>query len=102
MQAEVPIPGLRLGGPDIDSWSVVAHGPIVLPLLSEGLVIRKIKKYNRANLPREILVKLIGLGMPSVYVARMASRVYTQEELACYEMPLSTSPFYLSPLRNHP
>jgi hypothetical protein len=72
VSAGIPIPESSPGGPDIDSWSVVAHGPIVLPPLPEGLVIGKIEKYNTANLPGKILDET-----PGAYVARVASRAYT-------------------------
>jgi hypothetical protein len=80
-QAEVSIPGLSPGGTDFDCWSVVALGSAVLPPFSEGLVIGKIEKYNGVDLPREVLIEPLGLGTPGAYVARVASRVLTSEEL---------------------
>jgi hypothetical protein len=75
------IPGLNSGGSDIDSWRVVAHGPIDLPPLSERITIGRIEKYSGADLPQEI-VEPMGLGTPGAYVARVASRVYTQGQFA--------------------
>jgi hypothetical protein len=80
-QDEVPIPGLSSGGTDSDCWNVVALGSVVLPPLSEGLVIGKIEKPNGVDLPREVLIEPLGLGTPGAYVARVASRVLTSEEL---------------------
>jgi hypothetical protein len=36
---------------------------------------------NNSDVPREVLVEPVGIGMPGVYVARVANRFYTQEEL---------------------
>jgi hypothetical protein len=72
--------GLSPGGPDNDCWNIVALGSVVPPL-SEGVVIGKIEKYNRVHLPREVLAEPLGLGTPGAYVARVASRVLTSEEL---------------------
>jgi hypothetical protein len=80
-QVEVPIPELSPGGPEIDCWNVVAHGSVVLPPLSEGLVVGKIEKYDGVDSPREGLVEPLQLGTLGVYVARVASRVLTSEEL---------------------
>jgi hypothetical protein len=49
--------------------------------LSEGLVKGKIEKYNGVDLQKEVLVEPLGLGTPGMYVARIASRDLTSEEL---------------------
>ena len=43
-------------------------------------------KMNKKNLnvPREVLVEPVGRGTPGAYVAPVASRVYTQEELVTF------------------
>jgi hypothetical protein len=51
------------------------------PSLSEGLVIGKIAKNNGVDLPREVLIEPLELGTPGAYIARVASRVLTSEEL---------------------
>jgi hypothetical protein len=79
--AGTSIPGLSSGGTDIGSWEVVAHGSVILLPLCEGLVIGKVVNKNKLEIPREIIVEPIGLGTPGAYVARVASRVYTQEEV---------------------
>jgi len=76
-----PIPGLSTGGSDIRSWEVVASGPVVLPPLSQGIVVGKMRKTGDLDVPREVLVEPVGLGTPGAYVARVPSRVYAQEEL---------------------
>jgi hypothetical protein len=74
--------GSNSGGVDVDSWNVVTLESVVLPPLSEGLVIGKIEKYYGVNLPGEVLVEPLGLGTPGAYVARVVSRVLTSEELS--------------------
>jgi hypothetical protein len=44
-------------------------------------VIGKIEKGNGVDLPHEVLIEPLGLRMPGAYVARVASRVFTPEEL---------------------
>jgi hypothetical protein len=43
-------------------------------------VIGKIEKGNGVDLPREVLIKPLGLGTPGAYVARVACRVFTTKE----------------------
>ena len=76
---ETPIPGLSPGGYDSDRWEVVASGPVVLPPLSQGIVVGKLRCKEKLDIPQEILVEPVGIGTPGAYVARVASRVYTQE-----------------------
>jgi hypothetical protein len=76
-----PIPGLSSGGSDIRSWEVVASGPVDLPLLSQGIVVGKMRKKGNLGVPWEVLVEPVGLGTPGAYVARVASRIYTQREI---------------------
>jgi hypothetical protein len=59
----------------------VAQEPVVIPLLSEGLVKGKIEKSNKVELPWKVLIELLGLGTPGAYVARVASQGFTSEEL---------------------
>jgi hypothetical protein len=80
-QAGALIPGLSPGGCDIDCWNVVALGSVVLPPLSEGLIIGKIEKTEGIELPREVLVEPLGLGTPGAYLAQVASRVLTSGDL---------------------
>lgn len=53
----------------------------MLPPLSEGLVIGKTEKKYSDDLPGEVLIEPLELGTPGAYVARVASRVLTAEEL---------------------
>jgi hypothetical protein len=76
-----PIRGWCQGGSDIRGWDVVASGPVVLPPLSQGIVVGKMRGTSNSDVPREVLVEPVGIGKPGAYVARVASRVYTQEEL---------------------
>jgi len=76
-----PIPGLSSGGSDIRDWDVVASGPVVLPPLSEGTVVGKIRGRCSLAIPREVVVEPAGIGTPGAYVAQVASRVYTREEI---------------------
>jgi len=78
---ETPIPGLISGGSDICCWDVVASGPVVLPPLSQGIFVGKIRGKDNLDVPREVLVEPVGMGTPGAYVARVASGVYTREEL---------------------
>ena len=59
----------------------MASGPVVLPPLSEGIVVGKIKGRCSLAIPWEVLVEPAGIGTPGTYVARVASRVYTREEI---------------------
>jgi hypothetical protein len=63
----------------MDCWNVVAQEPIVIPPLSEGLVIGRIEKGNGVGLPREVLIEALRLGTPGAYVARVTNRVFLQE-----------------------
>jgi hypothetical protein len=56
----------------------VAQEPIVIPPLSEGLVIGRIEKSNGVELPREVLIEPLRLGTPGAYVARVTSRVFSR------------------------
>jgi len=78
---ETPIPGLISGGSDICCWDVVASGPVILPPLSQGIFVGKIRGKNNLDVPREVLVEPVGMGTPGAYVARVASGVYTRKEL---------------------
>jgi hypothetical protein len=78
---ETPIPGLNSGDSDIRDWDVVASGPVVHPPLSQGIVIGKMRGRGIHEVPREVLVDPIGIGTPGAYVARVASPVYTREEM---------------------
>jgi hypothetical protein len=78
---ETPIPGLISGASDIRGWDVVASGPVVLPPLSRGIVVGKIRGKDKLDVPREVLVEPVGIGTPGAYVARVASGVYTRKEL---------------------
>jgi hypothetical protein len=52
VSAESPIPGLNSGGSDIDSWRVVAHGPIVPPPpLSEGVSVGRLEYVGGGDFP---------------------------------------------------
>ena len=77
----IPIPGLSSGGSDFRGWDVVPSGPVVLPPLSQGIFVGKIRGRNNLDIPREVLVEPVGIGRPGAYVTRVASRVYTQEKL---------------------
>ena len=77
----IPIPGLSPGGTDIRDLDVLASGPVVIPPMSEGIVVGKIRGRDSLAISREVLVEPAGIGMPGAYVARVASRVYTREEL---------------------
>jgi hypothetical protein len=66
-QAEMPLPGSNSGVSNNGSWKVVALGSVVLPPLSEGLVIGKIKGNYGGDLPGEVLIVPIGLGTPGAY-----------------------------------
>jgi hypothetical protein len=41
----------------------------------------KMRGTSSSDVSREVLVELEGIGTPGAYVARVASRVYTHEEL---------------------
>jgi hypothetical protein len=60
----------------------VALGSVVLPPFSEGLVMGKIKGDYGRDLPGEVLIEPLELGTPGAYVARVASRVLTSQELS--------------------
>ena len=77
----IPIQGLSSGRTDIRDWDVVASGPVVIPPVSEGIVVGKIRGRGSLAISREVLVEPAGIGMPGAYVARVASRVYTREEV---------------------
>jgi hypothetical protein len=47
--------------------------------LSQGIVVGKMRGTSNSDVPREVLVEPVGIGTPGAYVARVASRVYTQE-----------------------
>ena len=76
-----PIPWLSSGGSNIRGWDVVASGPVVLPPLSQGIVVGKMRGRNNLDVSWKVLVKPVGMGTPGAYVALVASQVYTQEEL---------------------
>jgi hypothetical protein len=63
-QAEMPLPGLNSEGSNNGCWNVVALGSVVLPPLSEGLVIGKLKGNYGGDLPGEVLIEPLGLGTP--------------------------------------
>jgi len=75
-----PIPGLSPGGADIRVWDVVASGPVVLPPLSQEIVMGKMRGKDSIDVLREVLIEPVGVGTPGAYVARVASLVYTREE----------------------
>jgi hypothetical protein len=75
---ETPIPGLSQGGSDSDRWEVVASGPVVLPPLSQGIVVGKPRCKEKLDIPQKILLEPVRIGTPGAYVARVASRVYTR------------------------
>jgi hypothetical protein len=52
MGTPIPIPGLSSGGSDICGWDVVASGPVVLPLLSQGAFVGKMRGRNNLDVPR--------------------------------------------------
>jgi hypothetical protein len=62
-QAELSLPGSSPGRADVEGWNVVALETVVLPPLSEGLVIGKIPRNNGVDLPREVLIEPLELGM---------------------------------------
>ena len=76
-----PISGLSPGGSNIRGWDVVASWPVVRPSLLQGIFVGKMRGRNNLDVPQEVLVEPVGIGTPGVYVARVASCVYTQEEL---------------------
>jgi hypothetical protein len=76
-----PIPELSSGGSDIGGWDVVASGSVVLPPLSQGIIVGKMRDRSSMDAPQEVLVEPVSIGMPGAYVARVVSRVYTQQEL---------------------
>ena len=51
---ETPIPGLSPGGYDSDRWEVVASGPVVLPPLSQGIVVGKLRCKEKLDIPQDI------------------------------------------------
>ena len=74
-----PLPGFNWAGSDISDWYVVVSGPFVLPPLSQGIFAGKMMGRSNLDVPREVLVDPVGIGTQRAYVARVASRVYTQE-----------------------
>jgi hypothetical protein len=60
---------------------VVALEAVVLPPLSEGLIIGKIKGNYGVDIPGEVLIEPLGLGTPGAYMARVVNRVLTSEEV---------------------
>jgi hypothetical protein len=77
----IPIPGLISGEFDTCCWDLVVSGPVALPQLSQRIFVSKIRGKDNLDVPREVLVEPIGIGTPGAYAARVASRVYTREEL---------------------
>jgi len=58
------IVGLNSGGSDIRDWDLVASGPLILPPLSKGIIVGKMRGRCSLEAPREILVEPIGISMP--------------------------------------
>ena len=56
-----PIPGLSSGGPNIRDRDVVASGPVVVPPLSEGIVVGKMRGRCNLDIRREVLVEPEGI-----------------------------------------
>jgi hypothetical protein len=69
-----PTPGLNSGRSDISGWEGVASGPVVLPPLSRGTVVGKLKAMHKIYVPWEVLVHTVERGTPGAYVARVVSR----------------------------
>jgi transposase InsO family protein len=76
-----PTPGISRGRADVVSWEVVASGPVVIPPLSQAIVVGKIKRGSIRDVPREVMVEPVSVGTPGAYVARVVSQVYTRSEL---------------------
>jgi len=51
------------------------------PLLGRCSLRASVRGRNNLDVPQEVLVEPVGIGMPGAYVARVANRFYTQEEL---------------------
>ena len=58
----------------------MASGPVVLPPLSQGIV-GKMRGRSNLDVPLEVLVEPVGIGTPGAYVAQVASRIYSREEI---------------------
>ena len=59
----------------------MASGPVVIPPMSEGIIVGKIRVRFSLAISQEVFVEPEGIGTPGAYVARFASRVYNGEEL---------------------
>jgi hypothetical protein len=58
-----PIPGLSSGGSDIGGWDVV------LPPLSQGIVVGNMRGRSNMDVPREVLMEPVRIETPGAYVA---------------------------------
>jgi hypothetical protein len=68
-------------GTDTECWNVVVFESVVLPPLSEGLVIGKIESRLGTDVSGEVLVEPRGLSTPGAFGARVLSRVLNPMEL---------------------
>ena len=50
-------------------WEVVVSGPVVLPPLSQEIVVWKMRNRNNFGVPLEVLAEPVGIGTPGAYVA---------------------------------
>jgi hypothetical protein len=49
---------------DSDRWELMASVPVVLPSLSQGIFVGKLRSRNKLDIPQEILVEPTGIGLP--------------------------------------
>jgi hypothetical protein len=80
-KAEMSTPKLSSRGTDTEYWNVVVFESVVLPPLSEGLVIGKIESRLGTDVSGEVLVEPRGLPTPGAFGARVLSRVLNPMEL---------------------
>ena len=64
-----PIPRLSLRASDIRGLDIAASGLVVVTQLSQGVVVGKRRVWNNVDVPQEVLVEPVEIGMPGAYVA---------------------------------
>jgi hypothetical protein len=55
----------------------VASGSVVIPPLSQAIVIGKIRRGSIRDVPREVVVEPVSVGTPGAYVARVEPSLYS-------------------------
>jgi hypothetical protein len=70
---DTPNPGVSRGRAEVVSWEVVASGSVVIPPLSQAILIGKIRRGSIRDVPREVVVEPVSVWTPGAYVARIVS-----------------------------